>query len=504
MRSARFTIWKTDRAVDRATPPLDPWAREDAVAFTELIERERASGGLLAADVPAVLARAPGRLDVMGGIADYSGSLVLQWPIAEATFAAVQRAGDEVIRIESRGAGPEARVRRAEIGCSELMDLSRLGYDAVGERFSGERDRWAAYVVGALAVLVAERDLESRNGMRVLLSSRVPEGKGVSSSAALEVAAMQAMAEVSGVRVRGEELAALCQIAENRVVGAACGIMDQMTAAIGRQDKLLSLLCQPAEVVGFLEIPSAIRLWGIDSGIRHAVSGSDYTSVRTGAFMGYRILADARGLAVTGPDSSGRMAIEDPSWRGYLANVGVGDLESRFGGVLPESLSGGEFLARYGGTTDTVTRVDPSHDYAVRVSTEHPIREHARVVRFANLLSEPIDDDSLEEMGSLMYASHASYSACGLGSEGTDRLVELVREAGPRSGLFGAKITGGGSGGTVAVLGRAEAAAALEAIARRYARETEYAPMVFSGSSPGAMESGTRSLNGSVDQGRND
>ena len=56
-------------------------------------------------------------------------------------------------------------------------------------------------------------------------------------------------------------------------------------------------------------------------------------------------------------------------------------------------------------------------------------------------------------MGRLMYESHASYSACGLGSTGTDLIVDLVKSAGADQGLFGAKITGGGSGGTVAVLG---------------------------------------------------
>ena len=480
----------------RISTSQDPWARADAAAFEALVDSERASGGLLAAGAPTVLARAPGRLDVMGGIADYSGSLVLQWPIAEATFAAVQPTTDGVIRVESRGAGREASVRAAESECAELKDLSRESYEAVGERFSGPEDHWAAYVMGVLAVLSAERGVDIGEGMRVLVTSRVPEGKGVSSSAALEVAVMLAMAEAVGISLPGEELAALCQIAENRVVGAPCGIMDQMTAALGCEDRLLSLLCQPADIRGFLEVPSTIRLWGIDSGIRHAVSGSDYTSVRTGAFMGHRILVAARGLVVTEADASGRVAIEDSSWHGYLAKVGVQDLESRFEGVLPESLGGEEFLARYGGTTDSVTRVDPSQTYAVRAPTEHPIREHARVRRFADLLSEPLDDDHLEEMGALMFASHASYSACGLGSEGTDRLVELVREAGAESGLFGAKITGGGSGGTVAVLGRAAATPALEGIARRYGRETGYAPIVFTGSSPGALMSGTRRSTG--------
>ena len=86
------------------------------------------------------------------------------------------------------------------------------------------------------------------------------------------------------------------------MVGAPCGIMDQMTSALGRTNKLLALLCQPAEVQGFVTIPDSIGLWGIDSGIRHAVSGSDYTSVRTGAFMGYRMIASLAALDVAATD----------------------------------------------------------------------------------------------------------------------------------------------------------------------------------------------------------
>ncbi len=73
-------------------------------------------------------------------------------------------------------------------------------------------------------------------------------------------------------------------------------------------------------------------------------------------------------------------------------------------------------------------------------------------------------------MGELMYASHESYSACGLGSSGTDRLVEMVRQAGPEAGLFGGKITGGGSGGTVAVLGRSTSGDAVAEIAQTLCR----------------------------------
>ena len=93
-----------------------------------------------------------------------------------------------------------------------------------------------------------------------------------------------------------------------------------------------------------------------------------------------------------------------------------------------------------------------------------------------------------------MYQSHASYTACGLGSRGTDTIVKLVRDAGPASGLFGARITGGGSGGTVAILGRADAGSAVAEIAGAYERLTGYRPYIFSGSSPGAAAFGFRKL----------
>src|SRR5207248_128029 len=129
--------------------------------------------------------------------------------------------------------------------------------------------------------------------------------------------------------------------------------------------------------------------------------------------------------------------------------------------------------------------------YPVRQATEHPVGEQERVDRFALLLGAlPADRSVATELGSLMYASHRSYSACGLGSEGTDRLVELVEAAGPECGLFGAKITGGGSGGTVAVFGTREAASVVRDLAARYAADTGREATVFTDSGPGAAERG--------------
>jgi L-arabinokinase len=271
--------------------------------------------------------------------------------------------------------------------------------------------------------------------------------------------------------------------------------MDQMAAACGEADRLLALLCQPAELQGTVAIPAEISIWGLDSGIRHSVSGANYGSVRVGAFMGYRMIAAQAGFTATQAAPGQPVKIDDPKWHGYLANIAPSEFEQIYAASLPQHMAGDEFLDSYTNITDPVTEVNPQTLYAVRTPTAHPIYEHFRVRSYAELLNKAaINERQLELLGELMYQSHASYSACNLGSTGTDRLVRLVRQAGPQLGLYGAKITGSGSGGTIAVLGRRGAGEAVQAIAEQYAQQTGYQPYIFSGSSPGAAEFGTLRL----------
>ena len=414
------------------------------------------------------LSRAPGRLDVMGGIADYSGSLVLQRPIAEATYAAVQPIDRPILEIVSIGRPP----------CSIPLDVLAptgvpITYEAARRLFVGDR-HWAAYVAGVFLVLTHERRIPL-SGARVVVDSNVPEGKGVSSSAAIETAAFHAAARAFDLDVEARDIALLCQKAENLVAGAPCGVMDQMTCVFGEPDALLALLCQPAELQPSVPIPDDIEFWGIDSGERHTVSGADYGAVRTGAFMGLRILHLEAGVP------------ED-----YLANLDVEEFARTLVRYLPDEMRGDEFLARYGSTADSVTTVDADRVYPIRSPTAHPVFERQRAESFRHLLLESCDESRRVRLGTLMLESHAGYVACGLGSPGTDRLVDLVRAEGREAGLYGARITGGGNGGTVAVIGRRDAALAIARVADAYERATGYRPHVFSGSSPGLVASGSR------------
>jgi len=419
----------------------------------------------------AILARAPGRLDVMGGIADYSGSTVLEGTLELAAWAAIEpRDDDRLVAVSAQAAAEDW----ADTVSWARGDLISAPYDQLREAFAHDRrTHWAAYVLGAWAVLAREGALPKGGcGATLALFSDVPIGAGVSSSAAIEVASMAAIDRMLGLHLGGLELARLCQIVENRVAGAPCGIMDMVTAALGERGALLALRCQPHDVLGNRSLPERWAVYGINSAVRHAVGAGRYTRTRVAAFMGLEIIA-----------RDGRVRPQG----NYLCKLTPAQYSRQFRALLPSRLSGEEFTARYGATADPITTVRPGVRYSVRGCTEHPIYENHRVERFLDLMA----DGSLraaEKAGALMYGSHWSYGhRAGLGCAETDLIVRLVRERGPERGLMGAKITGGGSGGTVAVLTYGDARQAVDEVASEYAERTGNRPHVFEGSSPGAV-----------------
>ncbi len=385
---------------------------------------------------------APGRMDVMGGIADYSGSVVLQMPIKETTDVRVRLRNDYQCNLSSQ---VEGSLLKLSIDFRLLLNKGNVDYQFSRDLLSVDR-HWASYVLGCVLVLIKEKQIDFR-GADFEIESGVPLGKGVSSSASLEIATMRALAEAFQISFAGTEIARFAQHAENFVAGAPCGLMDQLASTFGEYRKLLPIRCQPDILLEEILIPDSIAFIGLDSGVRHAVGGSSYTDVRCAAFMGYTIIAKSLGVNV-GHSLSSR---EKLPYGGYLCNIMPDEYEERFKKLLPETILGRDFLRDFGKTTDNATSVQPDANYQVRVCTEHPIFENERVQKFMRGLQQVEPD--LKGLGRLMNESHESYSRCGLGSERTDEIVEMLKG---KSGVYGSKITGGGSGGTVCALVRGE------------------------------------------------
>src|ERR1051325_4133984 len=146
----------------------------DVEAFIERLnelERNPSSplNSFFAADKGLFVTRAPGRLDVMGGIADYSGSLVLELPIAEATLVALQRSDDRVVRIVSVSAHGSSHNFEVSL-CDFEKDDAPVCYETARQRFQSEpANQWAAYVAGAFLVLMRERQASFSAGARILI-----------------------------------------------------------------------------------------------------------------------------------------------------------------------------------------------------------------------------------------------------------------------------------------------------------------------------------------------
>jgi galactokinase len=471
--------------------------REWAARYPELKRFERAvarlvTDGYFQPGKDIFINRTPGRLDLMGGNDDYTGGLVFESTIREATMVAVQPRMDQKVAFYNPGVQEYGWQENVELS---LLDLTRDGLarplEEVRDWINADpRRAWCACIVGDVYFLLKHCPAQVRHGFSLYLESDVPLGKGVSSSAALEVAPMKAMASMYGIEVAGIELASWTQWVELALTQAACGIMDQLAVVMGDEGCFVPMLCQPCQPYPLVKLPSHLRIWGIDSGVRHSVAGLEYETARAATFMGYRFLADWEHLEPRLDESGSLPRWVEPKWNGYLANLSPSEFRSRYECRLPEIMSGADFQSRGGQHLDPFTPVRPEVDYPVRGATRYATEENWRVSAFFSLISKPgaAASDVLTPslLGELMYQSHAGYSECGLGSKATDEIVRLVRAEKP-NGLLGAKITGGGAGGTVAVLGLNTASAqdAVKRLMDRYAMWSGREPYLFEGSSAG-------------------
>jgi L-arabinokinase len=240
-----------------------------------------------------------------------------------------------------------------------------------------------------------------------------------------------------------------------------------------------------------VHLPEGLACWAVDSGVSHMVSGIEYEAARAAAFMGYKMICDWEGIAVRHDESAQIPRWTDARWNGYLANLSPSLFRSRYESRLPETMTGAEYLRDGQVHVDPFTKMRLEVTYRVRANTRYAVEENFRVHLYAELARGGV---GFEQMGDIMYQSHHAYTECGLGCDATDLLVELVRSEGVANGLFGAKVTGGGAGGTVAVLGRADARAAFDHVVSRYGKARGITPYVFEGSSMGADRFGVKTL----------
>src|SRR5262249_45423277 len=264
------------------------------------------------------------------------------------------------------------------------LDLERLSEKATGH--------WSDYVVGVV------RELKSSGfelpGTNLLIDGNVPLGAGLSSSAALAVAACRAFLEASGQTREGVALAQLCQRAENEFVGTHCGIMDQFVSVHGKKDHALLLDCRTLQHQ-LQPIPETVRLVVCNTMVRHSLAGGEYNQRRKECEAAVQFCSQKK---------KGIKALRD---------VSMDDFQN-FGDGLPPVL---------------------------RKRALHVISENERAVRASAALA----NRDLHQFGQLMNESHASLrDNYEVSCKELDVMVELAVHL---DGVYGARMTGGGFGG---------------------------------------------------------
>ena len=402
------------------SPALSP--QEGVTAATALF-REALGGE------PDGVWYAPGRVNIIGEHTDYNGGLALPIALPHRAYLALRRREDRMVRLVS------SRARESV----DVLDL-----DAVGPRGApGEVHGWSAYIAGVAWAL--ERDgLGPLSGFDAALVSCVPLGGGLSSSAALECATAVALDEVDGLALAGPacapddagraRLVAACVRAENEVAGAPTGGMDQSASLRCRAGHALRLDCRTGgvEQVPFDLEGAGLALLVIDTRAEHSLVDGQY---------GARRAACERAARTLGVE--------------LLADVPPGELDAHLGRLAGCGQAGAEELVR---------------------RTRHVVTEIDRTRRLVALLEDdrPLAGAKLEEVGALMSASHDSLRD---DYECTCPELDVAVEAARAAGAHGARMTGGGFGGSaIALVDVGEADAVARAVVRAYAEAGFAAP----------------------------
>ena len=214
-----------------------------------------------------LVARAPGRVNLLGDHTDYNGGFVLPATIDRAVYVIARRRADRHVRLHS-------------LNFEETVE-----YDLHDPPFPS-LPNWARYVAGVTQEISALHELPS--GFDALIYGNVPLGAGLSSSAALEVAVAVAVDALFDLELDPIETARLCQRVEHTYLGVQCGIMDQMAARIGKAGHALALDCRSLEVEHVPLPGEEARLVIIDSRVSRELASSKYNERRAECDEGVR------------------------------------------------------------------------------------------------------------------------------------------------------------------------------------------------------------------------
>jgi galactokinase len=358
--------------------------------------------------------RAPGRVNLIGEHTDYNDGLVMPLALDRSTWVAAGPRSDQRIVLHSEHTGQTASFTI--------------------EKRPARTGTWRDYAAGVIAALASHG--VSLQGADILVASDVPSGAGLSSSAAFEVAIAIALLDVAGATIDATTLARLCQRAENEVVGAECGIMDQYCACHARGDTALLLDCRTVQHQ-LIPLPNDMVVVACNSMVRHSIASGEYNRRRRECRNAVAALA-ARNAAVVS-----------------LRDVSPRDLD---------------------------TARDLLDDVLFR-RMRHIVTENARVEETGRALREGRRD----ALGPLMAASHASMrDDYEISCPEIDTLVTIASDI---PGVYGTRMTGGGFGGCTVSLVHVEAAAAVvQQLSTEYEARTGIRPETYVSRAAGAAE----------------
>ena len=216
---------------------------------------------------PQVVTRAPGRLDFMGGMADYSGALALQMPVDRGAYVAVGRRDDQKVCVESIGwNGGEGNRSEWPLSWLYQSDGQFVTPDAFAARFAS--CPWVRHVAGVCYELLESGVLPHlAGGVTVQIHSDIPAEVGLASSAAIQVATAKALAALFDAEMTDYQVIAACRSANVDIVGAEPGLVDHLTCLWGEAGTLLQVRCQPDDVLGTVCLPADVRIAAVVTGL---------------------------------------------------------------------------------------------------------------------------------------------------------------------------------------------------------------------------------------------